>query len=1211
MGHHRATKGTSSQPLYPRNHLDRLRKMPPDYNELTTEGQIPHRLAPLYPLSGEGSESVYVWHPTMGGEARKVVDISGMISVAAPPTFWEPYEYRYGDLADLYRLIRKGEGGNFALNVNTPIDINEHGTSRRRNETIAERAQRLVVIDVDGLAAPDGIDWTRQAEAAINATVRLVLPAEFHRASYTWHWSASAGAHRGRFIPGDLNREEIRARLYFLSDVPLTGRQIKARLLGAPIDLVMYETARLNFACRPRAIRDPLSGIQLSGLVRRDLDFVPMSDMAEQELPPERPTGGRHVGDWFTIGERIETTARANLGAWVPHLGLHRCEPKRGGGYQAVPVRPSHTGRAADDRKRNLHIDHDFGVCDWGLPEGERWMPCVDLVSTALDLPYTEARRWMNERIGPKPPPLSPDSVWLTGMDRGDSLADVEVELVRIARRFGDEIIPVQQAREERFQALVSYSIPNAFERLFRMLTATNARREELERRDADVARRSCELETMEAEVELHLVDHDSERQPYQAFLSSIYAEQYERGEVAAEDREFLRAIQLAYEFGAEGTAVANELRGAEAEAEEIASSYPCIVADPAPGSGKTTVHIRETLSRTDIRVATMSPTNRLGWDIESRSSARAWAGLGADGPDGEPLCRRRDEGAKVEAAGGSRRKLCDGCMHRTGCPAWDMIDSWFTARHVAGTHNHLALDLPGEMTESADPLANPREFDAVVIDESPVKALRPGHNRLEIGDLIGCLAFQNMVRHSAMGGIHQSEVRLLDRDKLKEWKKQIQAEIYARADMSVRDLLVVTPVGKLRLLVAMINAVLYDQPRGDRRGDLVRVKGGLLFAPHGELASWTHGKPIMLMSATPESEGILSDVLSYGRWVPKLIKGKLEFRTVRCRPRFERMRSFDLPAGKNVSVRRYENVDVSVGGLGLEKVGADCATVDALEALSLVDPKTFRNRRAELERRQGLVAWLRKESADGRRVVVVATAKIRTWLAKQGLPIDLLEWGKAIGVNAYESHESLVVLGDQTEPGRVQHLRACDFAGEWQDKLGHDPVSEQMRAAETWQAVERLRTRRDKHQPVTIHVWSDVPLPIDAEEVDGRVVLNAALLEGELPASQSDGEDGGAPAPIILSLGAGAPPLKNCIATSSRGIMVYHGLSKRKAEQRAKEYKTSLPDGYASIEVILRAEDGSRSSAAWVKFAVRKCADAIAAIQQLTGRRVEKLRSC
>lgn len=1133
-------------------------------------------------------------------EARKVVDASGMISTPPQSSFWEPREYRYRDLADLYALIRKGDGGNFALNINTPVDINKHGTSRRNNVAIAERAQRLVVIDVDGVAAPAGIDWTRQPEAAIDAMVRHILPSEFQGVSYIWHWSASAGAHGGRFIPGDLNRDEIRARVYFLADLPMTGRQMKARLLGAPIDMVMYETARLNFACRPRATRDPLSGIQLSGLVRRDLDMVPMFGMAEHELPPERIAGKHHRGDGFTIGERIETAARANLAAWVPHLPLHRCESKRDGGYHAVPVRPSHTGRPTDVRKRNLHVDPDYGVRDFGLPEDERWMLCVDLVSAALGLPYAEARRWLSGRVGPKPPPLEPDSVWITGMVRADTLADVERESARFMRRFADDVIPVQQAREARFQELVGHSIPSAFERLGRVHLAINARRAELERRDAELVRRERELKVMEDEAELRGLG-----------ASIINAEQYDINPngVTAEDRDLLRAVQLAYEFGPEGHAVIIERRNAEAEAEKIASTYPCLVAEQAPGTGKTTTHIRETLSRDDIRVATMSPTNRLGWELEARSSAQAWAGLGADGPDGKPLCQRRDEGRKIEAAGGSRRKLCEDCAHRAGCPAWDMIDSWTTARHVAGTHNHLGLDLPQEMTVTTDPLADPREFDAVVIDESPVKALRSGHERLEMGDLGGCLAFQNMVRQSEdPGGIRQSDVHRLDKDELRAWKKQIQAEIYARADMSVEELHAAGPVGKLRLLVEMIDAILYDEPRGDRRGDLIKVDCGLLFSPHTRLASWMHGKAIMLMSATPEPEDVLSDVMAYKRYVPKLVKGELKSVPVACRPRFERMRQFDLPAGKNVSVVRYTNVDVSAGGLGLMKMGADCASVEALEALGL-DPKTFRNRRAELERRQGLLAWLRKESAGGRKIVVVATAKIRGWLAKQNLPVGLLEWGKAIGSNAYEGHAALVVLGDQTEPKLARHYRACDFAGEWaeKDELIDDPVSDHRRFAETWQAVERLRTRRAKDKPVTVHIWSNVPLPIDVEEVDGRRVLNDVLLERELKGGESDSAGGGGHAPIMIdTFGACPPPLPDCVATSSPGIMKYHGLSKRKAEQRAKQPR---PAGYVEMEAILLADNGSRSTAAWAKFAVRDDADPFTAIQSLTGRRVDKVR--
>ncbi|MFM2278853.1 MAG: hypothetical protein RLZZ444_1084, partial [Pseudomonadota bacterium] len=924
--------------------------------------------------------------------------------------------------------------------------------------------------------------------------------------------------------------------------------------------------------------------------IKESLAAFGISTDKDAPAPRARPKGGA-----FDLEERINVAALANLASWVPALGLYGCEPKRNGYRALADWTISGTGKPDHERELNLSITHG-GIKDFG-DAGRGYTP-IGLVMAAEGVSKKQAMAWLMRHVDFEPlPPWDPIVGEPEIAPQMDSLADVERESSSFMQRFVDDVIPAQKAREARFQELVGHSIPGAFERLTRVYEATNARRAELERKDADLLQRERELEAMFDEAELRGFG-----------TNTIYAEQFDINpdEVTAKVREFWRYWLLAQEFGKDGAAVADELRGAEAEAEEIASFYLCQIAEQAPGTGKTTTHINITLSRDDIRIATMSPTNRLGWELEARSSARAWAGLGAEGPDGTPLCIRREEGRKIEAAGGSRRKLCEGCPHRAGCPAWDMIDSWTTARHVAGTHNHLAIDLPQEMTVTSDPLAGEREFDAVVIDESPVKALRPGHQRLEIGDLGGCLAFQNMVRQSDPGGIRQSDVQRLDKDELKEWMKRIQAEIYARADMSVEELTEASPVGKLRLLVAMINAVLYDEPRGERRGDLIKVDGGLLFSPHVQFERWVQGKAVMLMSATPEPDNVLSDVLAYKRWVPKLVKGELKHISVICRPRFERMRQFNLPAGKNVRVVRYLNIDMSTGGLGLLRTGAECSNVESLEALGL-DPKTFRNRRAELERRQGLVAWLRKESVDGRKVVVVATSKIRGWLAKQDLLVDLLEWGKAIGSNAYEDHDALVVLGDQTEPKLARLCRACDFAGEWQEKLDADPVSDHRRFAETWQAVERLRSRRDKDRPVTVHIWSDVPLPIDNEAVDGRAALNNAILDQELAAHETDGKTGGDPAPkVSIMIGAGSPPLPDCIATSSPGIMKYHGLSKRKAEQRAKE---PLPPGYTEVEAIIRAEDGSRTGATWAKFAVREDVEPIAAIQGLTGRRVDKVR--
>jgi hypothetical protein len=658
------------------------------------------------------------------------------------------------------------------------------------------------------------------------------------------------------------------------------------------------------------------------------------------------------------------------------------------------------------------------------------------------------------------------------------------------------------------------------------------------------------------------------------------------------------------------------------AEAKELSSAYPLLVESPSPGSGKTKIIAEEILAPKDIHAMVMSPINSLGWDLQARSPARAWAGLGADGPDGEPLCRRRVEAQRIEAAGGSRRKLCEGCLFFDGCPGRRMIDSWHEAPSIAGTHAHLMLGRPDEMA---------CDVDAVVIDESPVGTLRPGHKRIELADIVlhgdeaGSLAvfrLQNVIRESVEGvGVRQADLSRLDRAGLKAARKALYRLVAERYDMSVEDLMAAEPVAKLRRLIGLLEAILYRPCDGERRGDIIKQSGGVMLSLHGELAVWAQGKAVLLATATPEPDDVLADVMSYTRFVPvpKYKGGAIELDTtpVTCRPVIEHMPSMDLPAGKNVTIRRYTGVNMSARGLGLSKEGMQCRTVAELEVAAAEEEwpsSTLRNRRAELERRLGVVEFLRRESMGGRRVVVVATAEIRIWLAGHSLSVDYLPWGKAIGSNSFENYDALVVLGSKTEPVHVRHMRACDYTGEWSDKHGADPVSDHLRSAELHQAVERLRTRRGKAKPVTVHIFDDSPLPISIEEVDGRKLLNSILLDLESQRSiKIAGEIGRAGiAPVVNDSGAiPARPFRgaDCFAVGRPGLMAFHGLGKREAERCAKELAAALLQGYVIAEVTLRAEDGARRVGGWTRFAVREGADAIAAVQGLTGRRVEKVR--
>lgn len=119
----------------------------------------------------------------------------------------------------------------------------------------------------------------------------------------------------------------------------------------------------------------------------------PFGYTPEPERPPRRevPEGEE------TPHRRLNNLAMADLGAWVPDLGLYRLR-RRGGGYVAVPTwRPSHTGRPLEKRGLNLKI-HPQGIRDFH--DLERPYTPLDLVMCARGDGLDQAFEWLAARVG-------------------------------------------------------------------------------------------------------------------------------------------------------------------------------------------------------------------------------------------------------------------------------------------------------------------------------------------------------------------------------------------------------------------------------------------------------------------------------------------------------------------------------------------------------------------------------------------------------------------------------------------------------------------------------------------------------------------------------------------------------------------------------------------------------------------------------------------
>src|SRR6185312_10645591 len=113
---------------------------------------------------------------------------------------------------------------------------------------------------------------------------------------------------------------------------------------------------------------------------------------------PERPAttpGGSY--DDATPHRALNNQAFANLGAWVPGLGLYRCRQTRNGFEAVATWRPSSTGRPVQLRKLNLKIS-PRGIVDFG--HGPQGYTALDLIMAAQKCDLEAAFCYLADALG-------------------------------------------------------------------------------------------------------------------------------------------------------------------------------------------------------------------------------------------------------------------------------------------------------------------------------------------------------------------------------------------------------------------------------------------------------------------------------------------------------------------------------------------------------------------------------------------------------------------------------------------------------------------------------------------------------------------------------------------------------------------------------------------------------------------------------------------
>jgi hypothetical protein len=158
----------------------------------------------------------------------------------------------------------------------------------------------------------------------------------------------------------------------------------------------------------------------------------------------ERAGRAYHANDGDSPHRQLNDAALADLGAWVPALGLYRCRRARGG-YEAVPTwRPSTTGRSPEKRHLNLKISPQ-GIKDFGADQG--YTP-LDLAMAACGCDLDTAFRFLSDCLH-----------WGAAID-----------LSGLARQVGDAehgdaglvepIEPVEESKPEALSSTTSNAVP-------------------------------------------------------------------------------------------------------------------------------------------------------------------------------------------------------------------------------------------------------------------------------------------------------------------------------------------------------------------------------------------------------------------------------------------------------------------------------------------------------------------------------------------------------------------------------------------------------------------------------------------------------------------------------------------------------------------------------------------------------------------------------
>jgi hypothetical protein len=182
--------------------------------------------------------------------------------------------------------------------------------SRGKDATFEACPRRCLMVDIDSLTAPEGVD-PLDADEAVEFILPL-LPEPFQAASCRWQFTSSAGVKPG-----------IRMRLAFWLDRPVSDDEAKTWLADSPADLSLYHPIQQHYTANPifTGMPDPIA--VRSGVWRGEDDTVavPTIDVQRARKPVRREAG---TGDANNAGGGPEAFGARGYEAHKALIGNRR-----------------------------------------------------------------------------------------------------------------------------------------------------------------------------------------------------------------------------------------------------------------------------------------------------------------------------------------------------------------------------------------------------------------------------------------------------------------------------------------------------------------------------------------------------------------------------------------------------------------------------------------------------------------------------------------------------------------------------------------------------------------------------------------------------------------------------------------------------------------------------------------------------------------------